>query len=56
MPEIVYDLLPPVQLREIIRHQTTQREPVEERAAGEENDEKNAEQEARHRITDDDDA
>ena len=54
MPEIVDDALRPGKLRPIVGGEAAQREPVEEGSAGEEDDEEDGEQEARHRIGDDD--
>src|SRR5262245_41254880 len=47
MPEIVEDLSGHRQLRPIVGGQSAQREDIEERAAGEQNDEQNGEQESR---------
>src|SRR4029077_10847550 len=56
MPEVVEDLCGDRQLRPIVGGQPTQRENVEERATGEQDDEQNRKQEARNRVADDDDA
>ena len=56
MPEIIEDFLPPGELRPIVGGQPAQREQIEERAAREQDDEQDREQEARDRIADDDDA
>ena len=56
VPEIIENPLPPRQLREIVGRQSAQREQVEERSAGEQDDQQNGEQEAGNGITDDDDA
>src|SRR5262249_36290562 len=56
MAEIVDDLSGNRQLRPIVGGQSAQREDIEERAAGEQNDEQNGEQESRDRVADDDHA
>src|SRR5262249_37535876 len=56
MPEIVDDLSGNRQLRPIVGGQSAQREDIEERAASEQNDEQNGEQESRDRVADDDHA
>ncbi len=56
VPEIIEDHLPPRHLVPILRHQPAQREPIEERAAGKQNDQQNGEQEAGDRIADHDHA
>src|SRR5271167_2050774 len=56
VPEIVEDLLPPRQHRPIVRGEAAQREQVEKRAAGEQDDQENGEQEAGYRVPDDNDA
>src|SRR6516162_7402748 len=56
MPEIVEDLSGDRQLRPIVGGQPAQREDVEERPAGEQNDEQNGEQKSWDRVADDDDA
>ena len=56
VPEIIADLGVPRQLPEILRDQPAQREPVEERAAGEQDDQQNREQEAGNGVADDDHA
>src|SRR6266404_7843685 len=56
VPEIVENLSGNRQLRPIVGGQPAQRENVEERSAGEQDDEQNREQESRDRVADDDDA
>src|SRR5262245_66229416 len=56
MPEIVDNLSGNRQLCPIVGGQSAQREDIEERAAGEQNDEQNGEQESRDRVADDDHA
>ena len=57
MPEIVDDLRRTTAVaRPILRDQSAQREPVEERAAGKQNDQQDREQEAGNGVADDDHA
>ena len=56
MPEIIGDLVVPGELRPAVRYQSAQRKDLQERAAGEQNDEQNGEQESGNGIADDDDA
>ena len=54
VPEIIDDLPVPGKLRPAVRGQPAQRKDVEERAAGEQDDQQDREQEARDRKADDD--
>src|SRR6202011_2465310 len=54
MPEIVDDLPVPRELRPAVRGQAAQREYVEERTAGEQDDQQDREQKAGNRKSDDD--
>ena len=56
VPEIVEDLAVPGQQRPVVGGEAAQREKIEERAAGEQDDEQDREQESRDRVTDDDGA
>src|SRR5712692_1575404 len=56
VPEVVENFLPPWQLRPVLREQAAQWENVEERAAGEQDDQQDREQEAGDGVADDDDA
>src|SRR3984885_11299878 len=56
VPEIIEDLLPQRKLRPAVRGQPAQRENLEERAAGEQDDEQDREQESGDGVPDDDDA
>src|SRR5580704_1729907 len=56
VPEVIQDLVPQRKLRPAVRRQPAQRENLEERAAGEQDDEQDREQESGDGIADDDDA
>src|SRR5580700_8073759 len=56
VPEVIQDLVPQRKLRPAVRGQPAQRENLEERAAGEQDDEQDREQESGYGIADDDDA
>ena len=54
VPEIVEDFPVPGKLRPAVRSQPAQREDIEERAAGEQDDQQDREQKSRYRESDDD--
>src|ERR1700733_2296328 len=54
VPEIIEDFFPPRKLRPAVGGQSAQREDIEERAAGKQDDEQDREQESGDRVADDD--